>query len=106
MAEGDAVPQRQVALLQIEQLEAARLGGEQHGECGVLHILDLVDRVHDDGKPHTFAHLIIPESGTRSSLLARRRGSKAESGDYARCAANMLLASTFGRCAAPDLQKT
>jgi len=45
-----AVAQGEVALLEVEELEAVCLRGDEHREGGVLRVLDLRDRIHDDGQ--------------------------------------------------------
>jgi hypothetical protein len=48
VAEGHAVAQEQVGLLEIGELPATGRRRKQHGKCGVLRKFDLRDRIHHD----------------------------------------------------------
>ncbi len=74
--QGDAVAKRQVALLEIRQLEATRLSGEEHRERRVFCEFDVVDGVHHDTEPSAFSHLSIPVVRGRRRQALRRAPSK------------------------------
>ena len=54
--EGDAVAQGQVTLFEVGELEAARGGSKEQGECGVLGPLDVADGIHHDTETNGFSH--------------------------------------------------